>query len=102
MDITVYTVNGCHYCSQMKELLRRANLEFKKVKVGEDITREEFLEEYPGAIGYPFVVIDGVEYKSLVDTAKFLVENKLVSSKSPKSKKWETPQQMWGNPTLKL
>ena len=47
MDITVYTVNGCHYCSQMKELLRRSNLEFKKVKVGEDITREEFLENYP-------------------------------------------------------
>ena len=45
MDITVYTVDGCHYCSQIKELFRRANLDFKKVKVGEDITRDEFLEK---------------------------------------------------------
>ena len=73
MDITVYTVNGCHYCSQVKELLRRANLDFKKVKIGQDITREEFLDKYPNAIGYPFTVIDGVEYKSLVDTATYLV-----------------------------
>ncbi len=100
MDITVYTVNGCHYCSQMKELLRRSNLEFKKVKVGEDITREEFLENYPNAIGYPFTVIDSVEYKSLVDVAKFLVANKMVSSKSPRSEKWDTSQKMYGNPTL--
>ena len=75
MDITVYTIGGCHYCSQMKELLRRGNLDFKKVKVGEDITREEFLEKHPDAIGYPFAVIDGVEYKSLVDVARVLVEN---------------------------
>ena len=45
MDITIYTIGGCHYCSQMKELLRRANLDYKKVKVGVDITREEFLEK---------------------------------------------------------
>ena len=85
MDITVYTIGGCHYCSQMKELLRRGNLDFKKVKVGEDITREEFLEKHPDAIGYPFAVIDGVEYKSLVDVARFLVENKLVKSGKPRT-----------------
>ena len=100
MDITVYTVDGCHYCSQIKELFRRANLDFKKVKVGEDITREEFLEKHPDAIGYPFTVIDGVEYKSLVDTAKFLVENKLVSSKTPRSNKWDTPTKMYGSPFI--
>ena len=100
MDITVYTVNGCHYCSQVKELLRRANLDFKKVKIGQDITREEFLDKYPNAIGYPFTVIDGVEYKSLVDTAKFLVENKLVSSKTQRSNKWDTPTKMYGSPFI--
>ena len=91
MDITVYTIGGCHYCSQMKELLRRANLDYKKVKVGVDITREEFLEKHPNAIGYPFAIVDGVEYKSLVELAKFLVENKLVKSGSPRPKgNWGT------------
>ena len=91
MDITIYTIGGCHYCSQMKELLRRANLDYKKVKVGVDITREEFLEKHPNAIGYPFAIVDGVEYKSLGELAKFLVENKLVKSGSPRPKgNWGT------------
>ena len=31
MDIKVYTTDGCFYCEQMKELCKRAELDYQEV-----------------------------------------------------------------------
>tara|TARA_B100001996_G_scaffold357832_1_gene322018 strand:- start:565 stop:831 length:267 start_codon:yes stop_codon:yes gene_type:complete len=86
MNITVYSTDGCFYCAQLKELFKRAELEYDLVKVGKreiasnDITREDFQELFPRVSGMPYVIIDGVEIGGLVETAKFLVKKGVVSS----------------------
>tara|TARA_B100000131_G_scaffold84994_1_gene81960 strand:+ start:216 stop:539 length:324 start_codon:yes stop_codon:yes gene_type:complete len=84
MKIEAYITNGCTYCTHLRELIYRADLADQTtfIKVGKHITRDEFIEKFPNANGYPYVVIDGVEYAGLVPTAQFFVENNLVTSAS--------------------
>jgi|TARA_B100001996_G_C18626663_1_gene580028 glutaredoxin len=91
MEIEAYVTRGCSYCDHLKELLQRAGLfeqtKFYKVDSfgtvdGKHLTREQFLEKFPDANGYPYVIIDGVEYGGLVPTARFLVQKGLVSTKN--------------------
>lgn len=81
MEITAYTTEGCFYCEQLKELFRRANLEYTSVVVKKDITRQEFKHKFPEVDSFPHVVIDGTEVGGLTQTAKLLLEKGLVSSK---------------------
>jgi glutaredoxin len=78
MKITAHTIDGCFYCNQLKELLRRADLPAEFILV-ED--KEEFVSKYPNAKGYPWVIIDDEEVGGLVEVATFLVKKGLVSSK---------------------
>tara|TARA_B100000287_G_scaffold247788_1_gene232928 strand:- start:7487 stop:7813 length:327 start_codon:yes stop_codon:yes gene_type:complete len=89
MKIEAYITTGCTYCTHLRELIFRANLQDDTtyIKVGKHITREEFIEKFPNANGYPYVVIDGVEYAGLVPTARFFVEQNLVTSSSNMSEK---------------
>jgi glutaredoxin 3 len=81
MDITIYTTSGCIYCEKIKELMRRADVEYQTIVVGKDITREEFKIKYPFAPGFPYTIINDQEIGGLVETVKLFVEKGLVSSK---------------------
>ena len=81
MEIVAYTSVGCFYCTQLHELFKRAELDYKSVVVDSPKQKSEFLAKYPDAIGFPWVIIDGKEYGGLVETTKFLVKNGYVSSK---------------------
>jgi glutaredoxin len=78
MKITAHTIDGCFYCDQLKELLKRADLPAEFVLV-ED--KAEFVSRYPNAKGYPWVIIDDEEVGGLVETASLLVKKGLVSSR---------------------
>jgi len=80
MDIKAYTSKGCFYCDQLKKLFERANLEAEFILVDPQEERDEFKKKYPGAIGYPHVILDGTELGGLVNTAKFLVKEGFVHS----------------------
>ncbi len=58
MNIKIYTVNGCVYCEKIKELMRRADVEYNTILVGKDISRNEFKMKYPFASGFPYTIID--------------------------------------------
>jgi glutaredoxin len=81
MNITIYTTSGCIYCEKIKELMRRADVEYTAILVGKDITREEFKIKYPFAPGFPYTIIDGEEIGGITETVKLFVEKGLVSSK---------------------
>ena len=82
MKIEAYTTSDCSYCDHLKELLLRANLKdiTTFIKVGRDITREEFIEKFPDANGYPYVIIDGEHLPGLVPAARYLVQHNLIKS----------------------
>jgi glutaredoxin-related protein len=81
MEIIIYKVSGCSYCVKIEELMHRANVQYKTVHVGKDISRNEFSSMYPNATGFPYTIIDGNPVGGLVDVVKLFVEKKLVSSK---------------------
>lgn len=82
MEIVIYKISGCKYCVKIEELMHRANLEYKSIHVGKDMTRQQFSELYPSATGFPYTIIDGEPIGGLVDVVKLFVEKKLVSSKN--------------------
>ena len=81
MNIQIYTTVGCSYCEKIKKLMKRAELEYKTILVGKDITREEFKMKYPFAPGFPYTIIDDEPIGGIVETVKLFVEKGLVSSK---------------------
>ena len=81
MKIVIYTIPGCSYCTKVKEIMARANLEYEHILVGNDISREQLIKEHPLAKGFPYVIIDGEGIGGLHQTAKFLIDKGLVSSK---------------------
>ena len=81
MDIKIYGSVGCFYCEQMKELCKRAEVEYEYLVIDQDITRDEFLKIYPGVITTPHVIIDGEVIGGLVEAAKYFIKEGLVSAR---------------------
>jgi len=52
----VYTKDNCPGCVALKASLAQAGEAFKEVKIGRDITREEFMEKFPTVRTVPYVV----------------------------------------------
>jgi glutaredoxin len=86
MQIEIYTIKGCSMCVHLKELLKRAKLEYKEHKVNEPnhISGIELREKYPTVMAYPFTTIvdgeDTYEFVGVIDVAKLLLKKNLVSS----------------------
>ena len=54
--ITVYTKDNCPACVTLKATYSQNGVEYDEVKIGRDITREEFMEKFPSVRSVPFVV----------------------------------------------
>jgi len=54
--ITVYTKDNCPACLNLKDQLRSGKREFTEIKIGKDITREEFMAKFPGVRTVPHMV----------------------------------------------
>ncbi len=80
MDIKIYSSPGCFYCEQMKELCKRAEVEYEEQVMGKDITKQEFNKLYPNVLGFPHVIIDGKVIGGLVETAKYFINEGLVGA----------------------
>jgi len=80
MDIVAYTSPGCFYCDQLKELFKRADLEYTVHVVSTPEDRESLKKKYPLCNSFPHVIIDGEVVGGLVETARLLVKKGLVSS----------------------
>ena len=80
MNIKIYSSPGCFYCEQMKELCKRADLDYEYITIDQDITRDDFLKLYPGVISTPHVIIDGEVIGGLVEAAKFFLKEGLISA----------------------
>ena len=57
--IEIYTKPSCPSCLNTKMFLQSKGLEYTEIKIGKDISREEFLEKFPEARTVPWVLVDG-------------------------------------------
>ena len=53
---TVYTKDNCPACVTLKTSLAQAGEVFQEIKIGRDITREEFMEKFPTVRTVPYMI----------------------------------------------
>jgi glutaredoxin len=78
MKFTVYSKDGCPYCTKVQQVLELANLEHVVYKLGNQFTREEFYAEFGQGSTFPQVITDDKHLGGCSDTVKYLQEQKLV------------------------
>lgn len=54
----IYTKDNCPYCVKAKTLLSIKKMNFVESKIGEDITREDFMSLFPDQKKVPLVFYD--------------------------------------------
>ena len=78
MNFTVYSRDGCHYCTKVAEVLQLAGLKHVVYKLGKDFDRESFYEQFGQGSTFPQVVLDATNLGGCTETVKYLQENNLV------------------------
>lgn len=54
----VYTKDNCPACVTLKASLVRSGEAFQEIKIGRDITREEFMSKFPTVRTVPYIEDD--------------------------------------------
>jgi glutaredoxin-related protein len=78
MKFTVYSKDGCPYCTKVQQVLETTELQHVVYKLGKDFTREEFYAEFGQRSTFPQVICDDKKLGGCIDTVKYLKENNLV------------------------
>jgi glutaredoxin len=54
----LYSKENCPACVTAKNTMIQNNIPYKEIMIGRDITREEFMEKFPGIRTVPHLVED--------------------------------------------
>ena len=75
MNFTVYTRNGCPYCTQIKQVLEGKGYNYQEYKLGVDFQREAFYNQFGQGSTFPQVVLNSTNLGGCTDTVRYLREN---------------------------
>ena len=78
MKFTVYSKDGCPYCTKVEQVLQLAELQHVVYKLNTDFTREEFYAEFGDGSTFPQVIADETHIGGCSDTVQYLKEQNLV------------------------
>lgn len=79
MNFTIYSKDGCPYCSKIEQVLKLAELKHVVYKLNKDFTRQEFYSEFGEGSTFPQVILNNEErLGGCTDTVKYLQEQKLI------------------------
>ena len=78
MNFTVYSREGCPYCTKIQQVLQLAELRHVIYKLDRDFDRDSFYQQFGKGSTFPQVVLNGDNLGGCSDTVKYLKENKLV------------------------
>jgi len=79
MKFTVYSKDGCPYCSKIEKVLKLSELQHVIYKLDVDFNRDEFYAEFGNGSTFPQVILnDQTQLGGCVDTVQYLQEQKLV------------------------
>jgi|TARA_B100001996_G_scaffold362039_1_gene329247 glutaredoxin len=78
MNFTVYSRDGCPYCTKIKEVLELAELKHVIYKLDRDFDRQSFYDQFGEGSTFPQVVLNTENLGGCTETVQYLKENKLV------------------------
>jgi glutaredoxin len=79
MKFTVYSKNGCPYCTKIKQVLELANLDHVVYNLNVDFDREGFYAQFGQGSTFPQIVLnDEQNLGGCTETVKYLKEQKLI------------------------
>jgi glutaredoxin len=79
MKFTVYSKDGCPYCSKIQQVLELSSLEHVVYKLNADFTREQFYAEFGEGSTFPQVILNDQDHLGgCTDTVQYLQENKVI------------------------
>ena len=78
MNFTVYSRDGCPYCSKIQEVLQLAELKHVIYKLDRDFDRDSFYEQFGQGSTFPQVVLNTENLGGCTETVQYLKENNLV------------------------
>jgi len=78
MNFTVYSKNGCPYCTKVIQVLQLAELKYVEYKLDRDFNRTSFYGQFGNGSTFPQVVVNDSNLGGCTETVKYLQENQLV------------------------
>tara|TARA_B000000557_G_scaffold99452_1_gene80635 strand:- start:296 stop:532 length:237 start_codon:yes stop_codon:yes gene_type:complete len=78
MNFTVYSKDGCPFCTKVVQVLELAKLNHVVYKLGEHFERDAFYGQFGNGSTFPQVVLNGTNIGGCTETVQYLKENKLV------------------------
>ncbi len=78
MNFTIYSKDGCPFCSQIKQVLELAQLQYVEYKLGEHFDRKAFYEEFGYGSTFPQVRLNGANLGGCQESVQYLKEHNLV------------------------
>ena len=78
MKFTIYSKDGCPYCTKVEQVLQLAELQHVVYKLNRDFTREEFYSEFGEGSTFPQVIVNDQHIGGCSDTVQYLKEHNLV------------------------
>ena len=77
-NFTVFSKDGCPYCSKIQEVLKLAGLNFVTYKLDKDFDKKSFYGEFGEGSTFPQITMNGQKLGGCTDTVKYLQEKNLV------------------------
>ena len=78
MNFTVYSRDGCPYCTKIQEVLQLAELKHVIYKLNRDFDKNSFYEQFGQGSTFPQVVLNGTNLGGCTETVQYLKDNNLV------------------------
>ena len=68
----MYSKENCPWCDRAKELMNAKNESYTEIKIGRDITREEFMEQFPNVRSVPYFRINQMELVTFEELKEYV------------------------------
>ena len=78
MNFTVYSKDGCTYCTKIQQVLQLAELRHVIYKLDRDFDRDSFYGQFGQGATFPQVVLNTENLGGCTETVQYLKENNLV------------------------
>tara|TARA_Y100001970_G_scaffold170641_1_gene208546 strand:- start:656 stop:892 length:237 start_codon:yes stop_codon:yes gene_type:complete len=78
MNFTVYSKEGCPFCTKVVKVLQLSKLNHVVYELDQDFDRESFYGQFGQGSTFPQVVVDATNLGGCSETIQYLKENKLV------------------------
>ena len=78
MNFTVYSKQGCPFCTKVVQVLQLSKLNHVVYELDHDFDKQSFYGQFGQGSTFPQVVVDATNLGGCTETIKYLKKNKLV------------------------